>query len=124
MTKSKYSVAILLPYKEIYSTKFSGAASIWVKDYLRKSSLKSKTLIYGYLDKNLKPLTENFKNLFIQKTIFSKSKNYAKNFLTECKNKKFDIIEIHNRAETLNYLIKNGIQSKLIFVSWKNKNMN
>ena len=94
MTKSKYTVAILLPYKEIYSTKFSGAASIWVKDYLKKSSLKTKTLIYGYLDKNLKPLTPNFRNLLIKKTIFSKSKSYAKNFLNECKNKEFDIIEI------------------------------
>ena len=120
MTKSKYTVAILLPYKEIYSTKFSGAASIWVKDYLKKSSLKTKTLIYGYLDKNLKPLTPNFRNLLIKKTIFSKSKSYAKNFLNECKNKEFDIIEIHNRAETLNYLISNNIQSKLIFVFHNN----
>ena len=120
MRKSKHTVAILLPYKEIYSTKFSGAASIWVKDYLKKSSLKTKTLIYGYLDKNLKPLTPNFRNLLIKKTIFSKSKSYAKNFLNECKNKEFDIIEIHNRAETLNYLINNNVRSKLIFVFHNN----
>ena len=110
MKSKKKSVAILLPYKEIYSTKFSGAASIWVKDYLRKSSLRNSTLIYGYLDKKLKPLTPNFKNLLFDKTIFSKSKKYAENFLYECKNKNFDIIEIHNRAETLNYLIDNNIK--------------
>ena len=47
MSKSKYTAAILLPYKEIYSSNFSGAASIWVKDYLKKSSLKKKLL---YMD--------------------------------------------------------------------------
>ena len=120
MSKSKYTAAILLPYKEIYSSNFSGAASIWVKDYLKKSSLKKKTLVYGYLDKKLKPLTDNFRNLLIKRTIFSKSKKYAENFLSECKKRNFDIIEIHNRAETLNYLIDNNVQSKLIFVFHNN----
>ncbi len=117
---NKKNIAILLPYKEIYSTNFSGAASIWVKDYLKKSLLTNKTLVYGYLEKKLKPLTKNFKNLSLKKTFFSKSKKYAEDFLTECKNHKFDIIEIHNRAETLNYLIENNIRSKLIFVFHNN----
>ncbi len=120
MKKKIKSIAILLPYKEIYSKNFSGAASIWVKDYLGKSLLTKKTLVYGYLEKRIKPLTSNFKNLFFKKTIFSKSKSYAQNFLNDCKNKKFDIIEIHNRAETLNYLIDNNIRSKLIFVFHNN----
>ena len=105
MIKKKNRIAILLPYKEIYSTNFSGAASIWVKDYLRKSSLSDKTIVYGYLKKKLSPLTKNFKNLLIKKTFFSKSKKYAENFLNQCNENNFDIIEIHNRAETLNYLI-------------------
>ena len=113
MKKKIKSIAILLPYKEIYSKNFSGAASIWVKDYLEKSLLTKKTLVYGYLENRIKPLTSNFKNLFFKKTIFSKSKSYAQNFLNDCKNKKFDIIEIHNRAETLNYLIDNNIRSPL-----------
>ena len=107
--KLKYKIAILLPYKEIYSANFSGAASIWVKDYLRKSTLAKSTMVYGYLKGNLEPLTKNFKNLLIKNTIFSKSKKYAENFLSECKKSNFDIIEIHNRAETLNYLIDNNI---------------
>ena len=73
MKKKIKSIAILLPYKEIYSKNFSGAASIWVKDYLGKSLLTKKTLVYGYLENRLKPLTSNFKNLFFKKTIFSKS---------------------------------------------------
>ena len=116
----KQKIAILLPYKEIYSTTLSGAASIWVKDYLRKSSLSAKTFVYGYLDKRLKPLTKNFKNLIINRTVFSKSKSYAEKFLAECKNIKFDIVEIHNRAETLNFLINNNINSRLIFVFHNN----
>ena len=33
-------IAILLPYKENFTEKKAGAASIWVKDYLNKSKLK------------------------------------------------------------------------------------
>ena len=34
----KKKIAILLPYKEKYTLKDSAAASIWVKDYLKKSA--------------------------------------------------------------------------------------
>ena len=43
MTKE---IAILLPYKEKYSEDQAGAASIWVKDYLKLSKLRDKTLVY------------------------------------------------------------------------------
>ena len=67
-------IAILLPYKEKYSEYQAGAASIWVKDYLKLSKLKSKTLVYGNLDKKYAPITKNFKNiklnnLFIKKNL-------------------------------------------------------
>ena len=113
-------IAILLPYKEIYSNKFSGAAAIWVKDYLKKSTLTSKTIVYGSLKKNLLPLTNNFKNLQIKSTFFSKNKDYAKNFIKECRKNDFDIVEIHNRAETLNYLINSKLDTKIIFVFHNN----
>ena len=45
-------IAILLPYKEKYTNKDAGAASIWVKDYLRISKLTGKTTIYGNLSKS------------------------------------------------------------------------
>ena len=54
----KKKIAIILPYKEIYSENFAGAASIWLKDYDKLSSLSNQTIIYGNLDKNLKPLTK------------------------------------------------------------------
>ena len=37
----KKKIAIILPYKEIYSENFAGAASIWVKDYINLSKLQS-----------------------------------------------------------------------------------
>jgi len=51
----KNKIAIILPYKEIYSDNFAGAASIWVKDYFSFSKLSKDTVIYGNLEKGLKP---------------------------------------------------------------------
>ena len=47
----KNEISILLPYKEKYTLKESSAASIWVKDYLKLSKLKDKTLVFGNLNK-------------------------------------------------------------------------
>ena len=113
--KKKDKIAIILPYKEIYSNNHSGAASIWVKDYFSRSILSNVTYIYGSLEKKLKPITKNFINLNINDLSFSKTKNYISKFYKDYLKKRFDIIEIHNRPEYLNFLIKNNIKSKLIF---------
>ena len=42
-------IAILLPYKEKYTLNDAAAASIWVKDYLRKSHLRNQTVVFGNL---------------------------------------------------------------------------
>jgi len=111
----KKKIAIILPYKEIYSEHFAGAASIWLKDYDHLSKLSKETIIYGNLDKKLKPLTRNFKNISISKTTFSKTKQYINYFYKDSLKNNFDIIEIHNRPEYLNFLIKKKIKSSLIF---------
>ena len=111
----KKKIAIILPYKEIYSEHFAGAASIWLKDYDHMSKLSNQTIIYGNLDKKLKPLTNNFKNISIAKTSFSKTKQYINYFYRDSMKNNFEIIEIHNRPEYLNFLIKKKINSKLIF---------
>ena len=110
-----YKISIILPYKEIYSENFAGAASIWVKDYVLQSKLSKETLIYGNLEKNLKPLTKNFKNLNISKNSFSKTREYINLFYKDYLKNDFKIIEIHNRPEYLNFLIKKKVSSKLIF---------
>ena len=76
----KKEIAILLPYKEIYNKNYSGAASIWVKDYLSLSKLKERTVVYGSLERKLKPLTNNFINIPVEKTIFSRTQKYIKSF--------------------------------------------
>lgn len=108
-------ISIILPYKEIYSENHAGAASIWLKDYNSLSKLSNNTLIYGNLEKRLKPITKNFKNINITNKTFSKTKEYMNFFYKEYLKYKFQIIEIHNRPEYLNFLINKKIDSKFIF---------
>ena len=116
----KKNIAILLPYKEKYNLNKAGAASIWVKDYLSISKLKRQTLIFGNLDKKDKPLTKNFVNIDLTKTFIRKNIQYTKHLYDYHLKNKFKIIEIHNRPESLLYLIKKKISSKLIFMFHNN----
>jgi len=110
-------IAILLPYKEIYNSKKAGAASIWVKDYLKGSYYKNDTLVYGNLKKKLKPITSNFKNITLDKFVIKKNLYYTKKFYELCIKENHKIIEIHNRPESLIYFHKMNIDKKfrLIF---------
>ena len=116
----KKNIAILLPYKEKYNLNKAGAASIWVKDYLSISKLKRQTLIFGNLDKKDKPLTKNFVNIDLTKTLIRKNIQYTKHLYDYHLKNKFNIIEIHNRPESLLYLIKKKISAKLIFMFHNN----
>ena len=111
----KKKISIILPYKEIYSENFLGAASIWLKDYINLSKLSDQTLIYGNLEKGYRPITKNFKNINIKTKTFSKTKEYINFFYKDYLKYKFEIIEIHNRPEYLNFLINKRIDAKLIF---------
>ena len=113
-------IAILLPYKENFTENNAAAASIWVKDYMSKSKLKKRTLIFGNLEPKKKPLLKNFKNIKLNKNLLSKNISYTSKFYNEYKKYKFKIIEIHNRPESLVYLIKKKVKSKLIFVYHNN----
>ena len=102
----KKDIAILLPYKEKFNVNKAGAASIWVKDYLLSSKLNFRTRVYGNLEKKDKPLLQNFKNINLEKVLIKKNLSYTEKFYHECLNNNFKIIEIHNRPESLVYLIK------------------
>ena len=112
-------IAILLPYKEQYTRDHAGAASIWVKDYIKKSKFKDITLIYGNLDKKYKPFTKNFKSLDLGRVI-KKNISYTENLYKEYQKYKFKIIEIHNRPESLVHLLKKNIKTKFIFIFHNN----
>ena len=44
--KKIFKHGIILPLKEIFLKNFSGAVSIYVNEYLNKSSLKESTVIF------------------------------------------------------------------------------
>ncbi len=112
-------IAILLPYKEQYTKDHAGAASIWVKDYIKRSKFKKITSIYGNLEKKYKPFTKNFKSLDLG-VIIKKNISYTENLYKEYLKYKFKIIEIHNRPESLVYLLKKKLKTKYIFIFHNN----
>ena len=116
----KKKIAILLPYKEKYTLNEAAAASIWVKDYLKKSFLNKQTLVFGNLPSNKKPLTNNFININLSNVKFKKNYFYTKKFFENCKKYSFEVIEIHNRPESLFFLLKKKLNCKFIFVYHNN----
>ena len=116
----KKDIAILLPYKEKFNINKAGAASIWVKDYLLSSKLNFRTMVYGNLEKKDQPLLKNFKNINLDNIFIKKNISYTEKFYKECENNNFKIIEIHNRPESLLYLIKKKVKGRLIFIFHNN----
>jgi glycosyltransferase involved in cell wall biosynthesis len=116
----KPKIAILLPYKEKYNKYNGGAASIWIKDYLKFSKLSNDTIIYGNQKKNVKPFTKNYKNINLNKTYLSKNNFYTNQLYQEYLKYNFSLIEIHNRPESLLILIKKRVKSNLVFVFHNN----
>ena len=88
-------IAILLPYKENFTENNAGAASIWVKDYLNRSKLKKRSIVYGNLEDNSRPLLKNFKNLKIGSSFVKKNISYTDKLYREYLKYHFKIIEIH-----------------------------
>ena len=113
-------IAIILPYKENYTTNFAGAASIWVKDYINKSNLFNQTKIYGYIKTKGKPLTRNFTNIPLSKSFLSKTIDYMDSFYKNFSKHNFEIIEIHNRPQYLKYLIKKKVNSNFLLIFHNN----
>ena len=102
----KKDISILLPYKEKFNINKAGAASIWVKDYLLSSKLNLRTIVYGNLEDKDKPLLKNFKNINLDSVFIKKNISYTEKFYQQCIKNNFKIVEIHNRPESLVYLIK------------------
>ena len=116
-------IAILLPYKENFNFNEAGSASLWVKDFFLNSKLKSKTTIYGINHKK-KSLTKNFCNLKFKmpKFYLSRNKTYAETFYKVIIDTRVKVIEIHNRPEVFNYLVRKNLNCKYILVFHNNPN--
>ena len=116
MKLKKIKIATILPYKENYSIEKASAASLWVAEFYKKSKFKKYNIIYGNTNSN-KFLTPNYININL-KNLNSKFKSstneYCLKLIKEINNKKFNLIEIHNRPLILEKLVKN-IKKKFIF---------
>ena len=96
-------IFILLPHKDQFVKTYSGSASIWVKDFYKKSTFKKNITVFGST-KNLKDIIDKkiYVNLDIPIVKFkSRTKIYLKKFTNYISKNKPNIIEIHNRPSYL-----------------------
>ena len=106
-------ISILLPYKENYSPVYAGAVSIFVCSTNKLSIYKNDITIFGNTQYK-KKLSNNYINIELNKNFLfkSQSKEYVNKFVNFHKNKKVNLIEIHNRP---NYVsLMNEINAKLV----------
>ena len=97
------NITILLPYKENFSKISAGAVSIFVNDTTKLSKFKKNINIYGSTSSS--KILKNYKNIKFKKKFYQSATNeYLKNFINKIRNKKIDILEIHNRPHYINYL--------------------
>ena len=104
----KIKIATILPYKENYTYKKAAAASLWVADFFKRSRYKKNNFIFGSTDTK-DYLSKNYINISIKNKnskFTSSTKEYCNFFIKKVKNKKFDIIEVHNRPQVFTYLNK------------------
>ena len=108
------SIAILLPFKENYSSNLAGAVSLFINDINNKSRFKKKTTIYGSTNEK-KFLSKNYVNIKIRKNLFKSSNiSYVKEFLKIIKKNNTKIIEVHNRPVYIKY-IKESFNNNIFF---------
>ena len=118
----KNSIAILLPYKDHFTKSNAGSASIWVKDFNKRSKYKNDTLIFGNTP-HLKDLINknNYINLPVKEiNLGSKNASYVNEFIKYNEKYNADLIEIHNRPSYVHQILKNKVKSKIILIFHNN----
>ena len=108
-------IATILPYKENYSVKKAAAASLWVYDFFKHSSLKKNNYIFGSTDAK-DYLSNNYINIKIKdlkSKLTSTTNQYCNELIKKIDGKNFDIIEIHNRPLVFS-LLKKKLNSNFI----------
>ena len=73
-------IAILLPFKDTYTKDKAGSASIWVKDFIKKSKFRDRISVYGYIKDLLKVNLINKKHYININYNFISIYNYCKLF--------------------------------------------
>ena len=114
--KKILKIATILPYKENYSFERASAASLWVAEFYKKSKFRKENYIYGNtISKNY--LTKNYINVSLKNLkskLRSSTREYSLKLIKEINNRKYDIVEIHNRPLIFSSLI-NKIECRFIF---------
>ena len=101
------TIAILLPFKENYTSNKAGAVSLFINDINNQSKFRSKTTIFGSTNEK-KFLSSNYINIKIKKNFFKSSNiSYVKEFLNRIKKNNTKIIEVHNRPIYIKHIRRN-----------------
>jgi glycosyltransferase involved in cell wall biosynthesis len=112
-------IAILLPYKENFSSEYPGAVSLFVNDTSQISKYKKNIIVFGNTSfkKIFKIKYENI-NL-TNNPLSSQTKKYVNNFINLQKKFNIAIIEVHNRPNYINQL-KKRIPQKILSLYFHN----
>ena len=115
-------IAILLPYKDHFTHKKAGSASIWVKDFNERSKYKNEITILGNTDYTDDLIDKKkYVNLDLKKKTFtSKNNAYVKEFIKRNKSKNFDLVEIHNRPSYIKKIIDELPKIKIVLIFHNN----
>ena len=119
----KKKIAILLPFKDHFTSSKAGSASIWVKDFNKYSKYKKQITVLGntpYLDDLIDKKKYTNLKLGVQ-SFASKNFSYVKEFIKVNKRLKFDIVEIHNRPSYINQIVNSDSKIKLVLIKFDGK---
>ena len=105
-------ISILLPYKENFSPLYPGAVSLFINSMNKLSTYKNKITVYGSTNLTEK-FSDNYVNIELKKSFLkSQTRDYVNKFVELHKDKKTDIIEIHNRPNYIEFL--NALDTKKV----------
>jgi glycosyltransferase involved in cell wall biosynthesis len=112
--KKKFKHGIILPLKEIFLKNNSGAVSIYVNEYLNKSSLKESTVVFTLKNKG-KHLKKHVSTIKLKSNYFT-NYNYIKTITNKKEFEFLETVEIHNRPNYAEYIIKRYPNKKISLV--------
>ena len=118
----KNRIAILLPFKDHYTHLKAGSASIWVKDFNKKSIYKNQITVFGNTDNLDDVIDKNIYTNISLRNIKIGSKNiaYVEEFIKHDAKNKFNIIEVHNRPSYIHHFIKRNVNTKYVLIFHNN----
>ena len=112
-------IAILLPYKENFSSEYPGAVSLFVNDTSQISKYKKNIVVFGNT-KYKRKFKIKYININLSKNpLASQTKAYVNSFINLQKKFNFSIIEVHNRPNYINQL-HNKLPEKILSLYFHN----